>query len=560
MRTAFRAWRSVAFALGVFLCTGLNNSMVCRAEEGAGTEVVILIDTSASMQELWTSVMEWTERIGVYSQDTGIKLRMKSFDVREREPGEIFYGEISSAAGNLTEYMDDMKGLGTPDGRGTDHLGAIDDAVEIMNKSSAKRKCIVILSDGKLDYSVDGEDGPARETEEKEAKKSFKSRAESFAEKDGQEIVLIGFGKELDLFRNMNGVTYISGDLLTDEEINTFLRAVFGKLDIALEEIKLEKDGEKYKFSLDEGYYRTIIGLRSENDEVDLEQFRYLLENENGPIIPELISPLPHSCYLYFSNLEKGSYQLTMPAGEWRHSLITQKKIEVSDIELSIEEDENCIYHPSEDVYCLKEPVCVLNIKVTTKLEEQLQELNMVNAYYVMARDGDKRRNNITGKNENGTYHVEAILDGGNGEYDCWVEIQQGTSLYKSNKIKIKVESDSVSDSESEKLTPVLNGSVDRSMLECIDLSEYFGADKENSDKFVYVGCEKVCAFGKTGTSNKGTCEYANNKIVFYEEGRYQVSLRDKDDSGMVIEFVIKDNRSWWRKIWDDFFGKKCVP
>lgn len=560
MRTAFRAWRSVAFALGVFLCTGLNNSMVCRAEEGAGTEVVILIDTSASMQELWTGVMEWAERIGVYSQDTGIKLRMKSFDVREREPGEIFYGEISSAAGNLTEYMEDMKALGTPDGRGTDHLGAIDDAVEIMNKSSAERKCIVILSDGKLDYSVDGEDGHARETEEKEAKESFRNCAESFAEEEGQEIVLIGFGRELDLFENINGATYISGDLLTDEEINTFLKEIFGKLDIALEEIELEKDGEKLKFSLDGGYYRTIIGLSSENGEVDSEQFRYLLENEYGPIIPEWISPLSHSCYLYFSNLEKGSYQLTMPAGEWRHSLITQKKVEVSNIDLTIEEDENCIYNPSENVYCLKEPVCVLSIKVSTRLKEQLQELNMVNAYYVMAWDDGESCKDITSKNENGTYHVEATLDGGSGEYDCWVGIRQGTSSYESNQIRIKVESDSVSDSESEKLTPVSDGPVERSMLECIDLSEYFGTDKENSDKFVYVECEKVCAFGKTGTSKNGTCEYANNKIVFYKEDTYQVSLRDKDDSGMVIDFVIKDNRSWWRKLWDNFFGKNCMP
>ena len=162
----------ISICLLIFCIFSIYRQERCYAAENQGqsAEVVLLIDTSKSMNSQLDRLLNWSNGFCLNCIDRNIVLSYVTFNNKKNEKTVIKPTKINK--GTYKSYKDKIKKeiyknkLNGDDieGKYTDQLGAFKKAEEILGKSSADIKYIIMLSDGELDY--DNKDTPSSEEDD----------------------------------------------------------------------------------------------------------------------------------------------------------------------------------------------------------------------------------------------------------------------------------------------------------------------------------------------------------------------------------------------------------
>ena len=210
-----------------------------RAEETTNGEIIILIDASGSIEGYKNEIREWAEKLGAYVQGMEITVELRSFG----NPGNnsSHYRKIienptehdedsaeSNKKSDLEMYMDALEGIGSSDAW-TDQKGAMEKAIQTLNSSSAPKRCIIMLSDGKLDYENDANENDARA--------AFAEAVDAFAREKNNEVILVQFGSGDEIFKLCSEATVLDGREFSEPALQEISESLG---------IKMEKgEGEK---------------------------------------------------------------------------------------------------------------------------------------------------------------------------------------------------------------------------------------------------------------------------------------------------------------------------
>lgn len=289
--------RCVLFFFCIFFCVSLFfYNFRSKAMEDIDSELIILVDASETMKNSWDDVARWVNEIGIYAQNTGIRVHLKWFGGKGEED-TLYNGRIESD--NIIEYIDRLKKIG-PDKLYTDQKGAIKEAIKIMDESNASKKCIVMLSDGRLDY-VENED-------EEIAKKEFEKEVNKFSAGDNQSVVLIEFEGTI-----VGEDTYIFGNL--DEKVEwkkidkdkneilmkEILSLLFEKLGVKINKISFSMNKNQIQFNSAQDAFRIIVMIEILDYAIEKDYLNSIIvERDDSEIKPVVSQQYNNFIYLIF--------------------------------------------------------------------------------------------------------------------------------------------------------------------------------------------------------------------------------------------------------------------
>lgn len=151
-------WSSICLLICCVLSICRQENCCASENQRQSVEVVLLIDTSQSMDEQMDGLFSWSRDFCRNCIDKNIVLSYVTFDNRRDEkviiePTKINMGTYEKCKDKIKEKTDKCKS----EKKGikrlyTDQLGAFKKAEGILGKSDADIKYIIMLSDGELDY------------------------------------------------------------------------------------------------------------------------------------------------------------------------------------------------------------------------------------------------------------------------------------------------------------------------------------------------------------------------------------------------------------------------
>ncbi len=543
----------------------LGVSFPCKATEPVNGELVILIDTSKSIEGAWGDIKQWATKIGVCIQDTGIVVSVRGFGGRDESVQKVYDGEVKSGdnalENGLQKYFNKIQKLNA-DKQYTDQMGAIQSAINSLEASSAQKKCIILLSDGYLDYKKkEGEDTVAVQNK---AKEDFKTLAESFAAKENHNILLVQFESSykdgIYIFSNLEGVELLSPDenqeKFMDQEdlLDTAFQLSFEDLGIDVNRDELTIHDYKAEFSLEKAYRRTIFEIELQDSDITreiLESVQIVRKEDNIEIKPALLDSIGKMGYIYLENTQKGTYIVNLPKGNWKCSKITMEDVDIQGIRLFIVSESGKDVECVDGVYLLnRDKNYKLRIDVQTQTIERHSSLDRARIDCVLI--SEEEENKIVGiaeRNQDGIYQYTPSF-GESTSYKCYAEIQYaGKLVNKSEEIKIMIQEDSTP-SECDEIDPIPKN---------LDIYEIFNisAELDNTQNYeLKINNKKIASEGESETSEY---KYEDFSLSFKKAGTYDVFVDIKDDGKekkVKYQCEVVDNRSWFQKICDWFLGK----
>lgn len=536
-----------------------NNNFKCDASETVDREIVILIDMSLSMKNAWNEVKKWALEMGMLF-NTDVKLNLVGFG-GETDKIEIIYEGVLTDPSD-EGYKDKINDL-TYHTEKTDQRGALDEATNILQASDAETKCIVMLSDGLLDY-INNED-------EEAAGKDFKDKVDEFENKENQNIYLVQFDTDdtngIDVFNGFSEKILFRSDadpanILSEESLlNEVTQELFDALDLPAEQDTLIFENNHTQFDLETNCDRVLLTIKSQNGSIRNDVLdTVVVMSQTAKVEPYAYSIIKDHLLLYYNQLEAGKYTLTMPEGHWLGYITYMEKMEIQSINLSVLQD-NIEIKPNQDgAYELEnEKSYQLKVKVELQKTEQLKALDNAAMTCILTPtgDGNETKYTIPEKKGNGVYCFPLNLqyggDNNKVSYQCYVEIQYGNVSEQSERIAI------VSRSTTEPAGEPIPKKVytKESINVCDDLQIL------NDENYtIYITMD-----GKTNTVDseniftENEYDFQNGKITFKKEGTYVISAKIKDeevkkDGELTYEYeVIK--KSFWQKLKEMFSGIK---
>ena len=532
-------------------------------------ELVILIDDSGSVSAFREAINQWAERVGFFAQDTGIKVTVKSFD-DIGNINQLFNGRISSSAGTgkegsgrLDEYLSALKKM-KYDKAYTDQKGAFAQSVSFMETSRAKWKCIVMLSDAKLDYRTD--------SDEKAAKDQFVEDVKAFAQGKNQEVILVGFGNDTGLFEACEGANVLFGGSETDL-LEDALSKVFTGLGYRNESIPVTVEKNQMKFTLNRDVFRLVLVLKSSGNIEKSVLDTLIVERADGKTIKEYSSSLAgNSCILYFPDAQKGNYIVTLPGRDWKCYVAAQDKIMVYDVNLFVTPNEG-IDSGEEgiSIYTIRQENFILEAKIKTTPNDDNIYLN---AQYCIMPVGQGEQISQKDSNDKYTYKEfaryssessgfrqeinlrtnqgidqAASSDVLNGQYICQVVVNQGKiGSFESEPIILKVEIPVSTSTPTSQPDPK---KILKYVGDTIDIREEWNLPKDTGDCYITLDGEKVFEIDGEGSS-KG-CTYKDEKLTFKEVKSYTVGIVTAQDEtiGNDICYEVRKKPSCWESFFN---------
>lgn len=503
-----------------------------RAGEPEKGEVVILIDSSGSVRGHEDEIREWAESLGAYVQGMGVCVDLRSFgnpgNIKNLYRDVIEISEKDNEKSDLEIYMDALSVVGADD-KWTDQKGAMEDAIQTLNSSDAQKKCIIMLSDGRLDYESD--------EKEEDARDEFVSMVDDFAREKDHEIILVRFGLEDEIFKRCREATVLEGK----EFLEPALQEISKELGIKVEKGAGERQGDnQISFQLEEkDYYRVILNIRAASNEKKIsreEIDEITVFNEGNLLKKDACSLLDHSCYIYLENPAPGNYTVSLPDNKWNFYYVSQEKIKVSDIYLSVLQDGKAV-EEKEGIYQICGEKCTLEIEISSDPAGQLQSGNV--QYRVFGLD--EKYKGVQGSSKNGIYEQALVLNGDEEVYECQVKVQQGEMEEESEIISIKVnKTPPPTPSPTSVISPTKS---DKVVGEAFNLKSEFGVNDSEENCFVYMDGEKVFQMNTSAAADaEGAWKYENGELTFLKEMEVTVEVKSDERSWGIKEYIVKDD------------------
>ncbi len=546
------------YLIGLYILISIvlaDNIFKCDAAETADREIVILIDMSLSMSAAWEEVKKWTLEMGMLF-NADVKLNLVGFGGETDEMETIYEGVLTDPADE--EYKGKVNSLEVHT-EYTDQKGALDKATNILQDSDAEMKCIIMLSDGLLDYK--------NNKDEESAGKDFKNKVIEFEEKENQKICLVQFDSNdtngIDVFNGFSEKILFKSDadpanILSNESLlNEVTHELFDVLDLPGEQDALIFENNHTTFDLDTNCDRVLLTIKSQNDNISVDVPDTVMVMRQSAIIkPRGCGRIEDHLLLYYSQLDAGEYTLTMPEGHWLGYITYMEKMEIQSINLSILQDNTEIRPNQDGAYELEnEKSYQLEVKVELQKTEQLKALDNAAMTCILTStgDGNETKYTVPEKKGSGVYNFPLNLqygsDNSDVSYQCYVEIQYGNVSEKSERIAIK--SRSTTEPAGEPITKKVY--TKESINVCDDLQIL---NDENYTIYITMDGEtKTVDSENKFTENE--YDFQKGKITFKKEGTYVISAKIKveemkKDIELTYEYeVIK--KSFWQKLKEMF-------
>lgn len=585
----------------IFLLMLFGDILTVQADEAIESEVMVLIDISGTMKEYSSIVKACVEWMGLELSNYDAKVTLKTF----ADPGVV--EEICSAkqiiweddetgtfSGNkediisLSQYKEKAALKGIQFNKAwTDHKGAFENAVEAMEDSHARFKCIVILSDAKLDYDKNKYRNEDEEkAAEKAAEEEFKNAVNEFAKKPGQKVVLIHFGDKWDMFKGCHEATILPGiDLFKSNDI---IEEIVGGAGLKSQDLSITPDGSQVWFTLDSDAYRVIFHVRGDDANSYGKNMSIRVTREgDGKIVKEYDHSHWEGLNLFFySNLPQGRYAVALPEGEWECEATVRRKILNYDVKVSIEQNQDNIPQQS-GVYNITSENFTLNIQVKADRnneggDEHSDEMNFLEIDYSIrpVENGqeddsldeyDNYKSINSGYNEGSCSFKQEIdlnnvvselsigeTDSGalNGEYECQIRIRQGDEVcYESKPIIIKADI-----SPSDLLLTTTPSPSDELLEESIiigdkvDVRTVFQVPDDGMKYYIALNDVKKIELGKKEATVENL-NYEDGELSFTKEGHYIISVVSEGgiSTGSKIEYDVEP-KCWLLRWLDSLF------
>lgn len=581
--------RKVGILVGslIFLLVFINNNLSGQADEIAESEMIVLIDISGTMDKYSDLVKACIEWIGSEMSNYNTKLTLKTF----ADPGEI--GEICSARqiiwedsetegvyGNnedimtLSQYKEKAALKGIQFNKAwTDHRGAFLNAETEINVSNARFKCIVILSDAKLDYDkTKYKDKDTEKEEEKKAEDEFVESVNRFAKKSGQKVVLIYFGDEWDLFNRCKEANVFSGEKFLKS--NEIIEEIMSGVGLKSESVEVDPDGSQARFTLDSDAYRVIFHLRGVADSYDKNIDMLMTREEDG----RAVKAYDHSQWeglnlFFYSDLPKGHYVVTLPKGQWEYEATVRRKILSFDIKISVEQNKADILQQN-GVYNITSESFTLNVQVKADQNDgERDEMDYLEIGYSITPIGNRQENDSSdkdglygcfnkkydGSNRNFSQEIDLGADNIalNGEYECRITIRQGDEVCcESEPILIKV--DAASSNDMLETTPHPDETLEVNIVtgDKIDVRTVFQIPDDGMKYYIALNGAKKIYLGEDTVVTVDNLHYENGELSFKKVGHYTISVVSESgiDTGLKIDYNVT-SKCWLLELWNAVFN-----
>lgn len=448
----------ISICLLIFCIFSIYRQERCYAAENQGqsVEVVLLIDTSGSMDGQLDRLLSWSKGFCLNCIDRNIVLSYVTFNNKKNEKVIIKPTKINKET--YKDYKDKIKNIFI-EGKYTDQLGAFKKAEEILGKSSADIKYIIMLSDGELDY--DNKDGPS--SKEDKAEDSLKDSCMKFINTN-QRIILVGFGKRIKLFQSITDMEkkekgtsftkYIDSNYDPADVVNEFLRGI-GNSKKVISESKDEGEliGE-IPFKLKEEYDRVniLIGNNS-GGKVDFDKdvsVCYSNGKKEKPLKGEdlLFEPDGNRLNIILTSPKEGDYRILLPKRTWCYKIWHwYTRVEKAELSLFNNDNEVTKTEDKNGITCYEPDIFQDSLKLKVELHkngkvqgERVFYLNTNKASSGSMKEawGDKGKIKEMSKGPNGEwiYKLKLPLNESNNIYQARVFPDDGPYI-NTNKIKI---------------------------------------------------------------------------------------------------------------------------
>lgn len=485
-------WRKGAqLALLIFFCVFSNKRILGQAEGSAYAEVVVLVDVSGTMQKYHDSIMQYAEVLDRFLAGSDINITWKAF----ADPGNIETIDINQLLG-WEEFTE----------KWTDHKGAMEDAVHMLEESDAAFKCIVMLSDAQLDYDDNIEDVDCLE---REAEKQFVELTNAFAQKAKQMVVLVCFEEthpqnEECLFKRCKDANVWDG----------LERGMLeGVLDSTLKGAGLERQEEPMSVPEGEGGYD-----RENWKKVSIYEVEASIQQGGAPVREE-----DGTCYVNDSSF----------------TLVIRVETEDEDTE--------------------SKNLNLLDVRYSIVPKEQ-EEAKASNGSYQSVNNGYDEDSGGFLQEIDLMRHMDGSFVSGNGsldgDYVCHVRVMKGDRVECESSISIRVEG-TYADSS----TPLVDSMVDlgtetKKTGESVDLRADFEISEEDGrNYYVQINGQDFTRIDRDNIGRKDIL-YENGKLTFEEEESYRISIALEGDADFKKEKCYEVSEScwlirFWKSLWD---------
>lgn len=539
-------WSSICLLICCVLSICRQENCCASENQRQSVEVVLLIDTSQSMDEQMDGLFSWSRDFCRNCIDKNIVLSYVTFDNRRDEkviiePTKINMGTYEKCKDKIKEKTDKCKS----EKKGikrlyTDQLGAFKKAEGILGKSDADIKYIIMLSDGELDY--DNKDTLI--SEEREAICELKKRCMEFIDAN-QKIILVGFGEHIELFQSIidkekeNGtsfIEYINSNRDPAGVVNKFLSGI-GNSETVIEKGKREGVDE-ISFELEKEHDSVDILIKNEsNDKVDFNKgiSVYYNAGKGEKLLKEenlLIEPDGERLNIVLTYTKPGNYRISLPnKGTWKYK-ISYWCTNVKKVTLSLFNNKKEVERKEEDgIICYRTNIFQDSLKLKAKLKKS-DKVKVKGVFYLNTnKSADKDikelwsdKSKVKEMNENPNdegsewiYKLQLPLSESNNIYQVRVFLDNGLYI-NTNKIKI------VSKKVNLKDIPVIDKKIGNKIKLEELVQEYYEdyADYIKKMKFIVR---------KDDTSNDIKDEEYNfdenkKEVVFEETGEYIIEMQ----------------------------------
>ena len=474
MRKEIRAGILIFLILSVLSGWGILG----QAKERAYAEVVVLVDVSGTMQKFHDDIMQYAEAVDSFFADSDINVTWKAF----ADSGYIETIDI----GQLLEWKEFDK-------EWTDHKGAMEDAVQMLEESDAGFKCIVMLSDAWLDYNDSIEDV---ENLERKAENEFVSMTDGFAEKPNQAVVLVCFGEGNSLFDRCKYANVL------DSLGSGMLEAV---LDSTLEGAGLER--QKEPMAAPEG-----------EQKYDWKAWKKVSIYEVEASVLQSGAPVREEDGIYCVN-------------DSSFTLVIRVKTE--------DENNECGDLTYSDV---RYSIVPQGQEEATASSGSYQRVN--NGYDV-ERGGFCQEIDLMRHMEGGFASGTGSLE---GDYICLVRVLEGDRVACENSINIRVVGTNA-DSVTHPVDSVKDlGTETKETGEAVDLRTDFGISEDGRNYYVQINGQDFTHIDRDNISRRDVL-YENGELKFEEAESYRISITLEGDADFKIEKCYKVSESCWLKM-----------
>ncbi len=402
----------------------LSKPVNCLAQESESKkiEVIIMLDTSDSMGDPICDISDdssdnlkiniakkWAQDLCALFVDTKIIVSIYTFDDVNRE--EVQVEKECIDINNGKDTINELEKIESRKSKDTDHYGALKKAKEKFGQD-ADYKYIIILSDGKTAYKDDirndteTEDDSRKEMNTEDAIENFRTECKEFAKEENQGLILVGFGQQIDMFKELyenkekeEDISYIDHNQDTSKITDRFFEIL--NMPLSFQEESENKNGDKtdkIEFNLEKDYYRTIIYIEKKLNKDNIEETQIKLYRGEELVNPEdfEILYLGNSAYVYLEPSKAGDYQIVVPEDTWYYKIRNQENGIIKEIRLMLFAKAGDLTYENQEngltLYTLKENPKELVIKIEFIWENAGNYKSPDNAAVVLAHTSEEEK------------------------------------------------------------------------------------------------------------------------------------------------------------------------